>query len=75
MDLCGRVESLGVVRVRPVGFIRLKQIKIWPCGGRALHMNDGASQGMLGRKWISLRALSTGGRGILLLSLVRTDSL
>lgn len=34
VDLCGEAESQGAIRVRPVKFIKLKQIKSWPCGGR-----------------------------------------
>ena len=42
--LCGGVKSEGkVMKVRPAKFIRLKQIKIWLCGGRALHRNSGTS--------------------------------
>ena len=41
MDLCGVAGSQGVVRVRSAEFIKLKQMKIWQCGGRALH-----------RKWV-----------------------
>lgn len=38
----------GRVREWPEEFIRLKQISIWPCVGRALHRNcgaDGACEG------------------------------
>lgn len=42
-DLCGgRAGSWGVIRVRPVEIIRLKQTEIWPCGWRPLHKNPGA---------------------------------
>lgn len=32
----------GVFRVRPAEFTRPKQVKIWPCGGMALHRNASA---------------------------------
>ena len=35
--LSGGAGSQGVIRVRPLELIRPKQIKIWPCEGRALH--------------------------------------
>ena len=35
-QLCVWVGSQGVIRERPAEIIRPKQIKIWPCEGRAL---------------------------------------
>lgn len=40
--LCGGAGFYGGVREWPEEFIRLKQINIWPCVGRALHRNCGA---------------------------------
>lgn len=33
----------------PAEFIRLKEIKIWPYGERALYRNSGTTQGMQGK--------------------------
>lgn len=32
--LCSGVGSQGVIRMELAKFTRLKQLKIWPCGGR-----------------------------------------
>lgn len=41
VDLCGGARSQGDFRARPVAFIKLKQIKIWTCRGRAQNRNGG----------------------------------
>lgn len=38
----GRVGSQGVIRMGQVVFIRVMQIQIWPCEGRAQYRKDGA---------------------------------
>lgn len=44
----GRVS--GVAQVRPAEFIRLEQTKVWLCGRRALHRNNGITRHAWG-KW------------------------
>lgn len=52
-DLCGVAGSQGVDRVRPAEFIRLRNIKIWPCKRRALHCSG--MQGKNGTTHLCLR--------------------
>lgn len=39
-------RALRVIMVGLVEIVRLKQIKLWPCGGNILHRNTGAFHSM-----------------------------